>query len=777
MAPLEPHFTFAVSSMKPDAFHVVRFSGSEGLSKLYEFDITLLSDDASIDLGRALSGTATLAVKRQEGGDLVWHGILRDFRQQQMVGKRAVYRAILAPKAWLLTISQHNRIFLNQDVAQSIRDCLTDGGLSQGLDFDLKTSQSYPRREYVCQYNETHLNFASRKMERNGLYYYFDQSGPMEKMVVTDTLNIHGPHPGGGELTYSDMSGLDAGISGKAVKNLQCEQRRVPREVLLKDYNYRTPSLDIQGRAQVSESGEGTVYAHGGHLRSIRQASFLAQMRAESIRCREQVFFGESNAPFLRPGYTAKLDNHYRSDFNQNYLIIEVKHEGSQESWLTSGLGVSGLGDRLFYRNAFAAIPASVQFRAEPKSPKPVIQGAILAVIDAEGSGKYAQLDEQGRYKVIMPFDLSGRKDGHASTWLRLMQPYAGGGHGMHLPLHKGTEVAVIHQEGDPDRPIIAGALHNSESPSVVTQDNQTMANITTAGGNRIHMEDREGSERILLHSSATGDFVRIGMPNDPPSPAGEEPKHADGKDSSGKDSNKDGGHAEGGGAEGHEQTPGIALSTSKWFKVEAATVNEMILGDKSEFIGGVEFGLVLGLKTEIILGGEVQVHTPSYLSYSTSSRHLRADVQKMIGEQEEVIAKQGQDIAILNDRVGDHMQIVGSLNRTVAKQTSSIASLTRDVGALNETIGEIDRFAGDITDKVGAMQQNIGDLTQTVGDQTSTLGSLQQTVGDQTQTMASMQQTVGDLQQTAATVQNMQAQVTQMSEDITVLSAAVQYT
>jgi len=686
-------------------------------------------------------------VKRQGEDDLSWHGILRDLRQQQMVGKRAVYRAILVPKAWLLTLSVHNRIFLNQDVLQNVRDCLADGGLASGLDFELDASQSYPKREYVCQYNETHLNFASRRMERTGLYYYFDQSGPIEKMKITDTMNIHGPHPGGGQLTYADTSGLDAGISGKAVKNFQCEQRRVPKDVLLKDYNYRTPSLDIQGRAQVSEHGEGTVYMHGGHLRSVKQADFLAGIRAQSLKCREQVFFGESNAAFLRPGYTADLDNHYRDDFNQKYLIMEVKHEGAQESWLTSGLGISGLGDRLFYRNGFAAIPATVQFRAEAKAQRPTVQGTIPAIIDAEGSGKYAQLDEQGRYKVIMPFDLSGRKDGHASTWLRLIQPYAGSGHGMHMPLHKGTEVAIVHQEGDPDRPMIAGAVYNTESPSVVTEANQTMANITTAGGNRIHMEDLAGSERILLHSSATGDYIRIGHPNDPA--AAEDPPHP--KDTPEPKEPSEPKEEPEKSEEGEEENLGVKLFTKKWLKVEAAMSNEIILGNKNEVIGGLETATVVGAKAETVLGGLSEIHIPNKWSYSTAENHLKGEMTEMIGEQKKLIAKQSKNVAVLNDRVGDHFKIIGNLSRTVAKQTSNIASLTQEIGDINETIGEIDRFAGQVNDKLGTMQQNIGDLEQTVGDQTATLGSLQQTVGDHTQTIGSLQQTVSDMTVTAA--------------------------
>ncbi len=88
-------------------------------------------------------------------------------------------------------------------------------------------------------------------------------------------------------------------------------------------------------------------------------------------------------------------------------------------------------------------------------------------------------MDDQGRYKVILPFDTSGRKDGKASTFLRMMQPYIGSDHGMHFPLHKGTEVLLTFIEGDPDRPVIAGAVPNPESPSQVTDQNLTKSVLT----------------------------------------------------------------------------------------------------------------------------------------------------------------------------------------------------------------------------------------------------------------------------------------------------------
>jgi len=121
------------------------------------------------------------------------------------------------------------------------------------------------------------------------------------------------------------------------------------------------------------------------------------------------------------------------------------------------------------------------------------------ARIDAESSGEYADLDSQGRYKVVLPFDLSGRRGGKASAWLRMAQPYAGSNHGMHFPLHKGTEVLLTFIDGDPDRPIIAAAVPNPETPSVVNDQSLARAGFVTPGGGCLVADDTAGKEQIAI--------------------------------------------------------------------------------------------------------------------------------------------------------------------------------------------------------------------------------------------------------------------------------------
>jgi type VI secretion system secreted protein VgrG len=280
---------------------------------------------------------------------------------------------------------------LNKTVPKIIEDVLKDGGLTS-LDFEFKLEKEYPKWEYICQYRESHLNFVSRWMEREGMYYYFEQAESGEKVIITDTKMAHTEMPEGKTMYYSPPSGLTEFHREEVIHAFICRQKMLPKTLRLKDYNYRTPSLEISGSAKVSADGRGDVYIYGEHFKTPDEGNQLAKIRAEELLCQEKQFHGESTIPYLRPGYLFDIEDHYRGSFNQNYLTIELEHEGSQTAFLLAGIqkGLSEVEEQPYYRNSFVVIPSGVQYRHERKTEKPRFYGTLNAKIDAAGSGKYA---------------------------------------------------------------------------------------------------------------------------------------------------------------------------------------------------------------------------------------------------------------------------------------------------------------------------------------------------------------------------------------------------
>ncbi|MDD3846836.1 MAG: type VI secretion system tip protein TssI/VgrG, partial [Syntrophorhabdaceae bacterium] len=586
-----------------------------------------------------------------------------------------------------------------------IEACLKDGGLT-GADFEMRLQGSYDSLEYVCQYGESHLNFVSRWAQREGIYYFFEQSDAGEKVVFTDTQISHTPLTQGDTITYSPPSGLEASHEREIVSSFHCRMNLTPASVLLKDYNYRKPSLDVSGSADVDAKGRGQVYSYGDHARTPEEATRLAKIMAEGLLCRKEVFHGDGSVPYMMPGYTFTLKDHYRGSFNQSYLVTEVGHEGNQTGYLISGI-TTGTEDRgVFYRNSFSSIPSNVQFRPEHTAVKPRISGTLTAKIDAAGSGQYAELDSQGRYRVILPFDISGRKNGKASAYIRMAQPYAGSNHGMHFPLHKDTEVLLTFIDGDPDRPIIAAAVPNPETQSPVNVNNQTMSAITTAGGNKIHIEDQAGSERILMHSPTQKSFVRIGAPNDPT--VSEE-------------------------YEGHsfiKGGTGIKESTDGWLDVFVGGKNEVILGELFSVVTGLRGWFTGGLLTDCVLGGLWEIQVPDRLKFRNGHMDVTAENfkvyvnrtvsrlsrQRFEGEQTRIVDQVAEAVGEDTEATVNKTRVY---NRAVRAKGQRMQTIASDLRVHNQAI---EALLIDL-DQAGAKLESLGDHITAAGIQTKESG------------------------------------------------------
>ncbi|MFT6156556.1 MAG: type VI secretion system VgrG family protein [Neolewinella sp.] len=510
-------FVSNAMGMNEQTFAVINFKGYESISKPYEFDILLVSNEMELDLGDVLNSSAQFLIHR--GGDagkddVLFNGVLASFEQLQEFNGNVIYRAKLVPKLWWLSLTKHNQVFLDDNVPELVRLCLEDADLLPS-DFDFSgITGDYQPHEYVCQYGETHFTFVSRWLEREGIYYYFSQEDDGEIIQFSDA-NTTAETLDDADLFYSPESGLESTHLSEVIRALTCRQKQLPKEVILKDYNYEKPSLDVTGRAAVDpEKGRGNHYVYGEHFPTPEEGDRLALIRAEELLCQQKEFYGESTVPFMNPGYTFNLLNHYRGDYNQEYLVLEVTHEGSQTACLTPEIvgGLDKPDEKVAYTNSFKAIPSITQFRPERTTERPRISGTLNAKIDSEGDGEYAELDGQGRYKVKLPFDVNDQvMNGKASARVRMMQPYAGKNKGMQFPLNKGTEVLLSFIDGHPDRPIIAGAVNNPNTPPVVTATNQTRSKVSM-GGSGYTIESKIGKEFLHLHSKASNTVIGLGM-------------------------------------------------------------------------------------------------------------------------------------------------------------------------------------------------------------------------------------------------------------------------
>jgi type VI secretion system secreted protein VgrG len=722
-------YTFRSQAASDDTFQVVRFSGEEGLSRPYAFDILLVTGNKDLDPTTLVQSTAVFTLKLDQG-ELPFHGIPALFEMQDAFQDHVFYRVVLAPKLWWLTLTRHNQIFLDQDIQGFLTAALTDGGLTPGQDFEFRLSRIYPVREYVCQYRESHFDFISRWLERDGLYYFFEQSASGEKMIITDIRTSHAPMQGAETLAYRPPSGLEQPKGAGAIQRFSRTRRQTPQSVSVSDYDFRKPSTRPRGETSVSGQGQGERHLFGEGVRTEEEAKALAKVRAEELACRETTHDGASSSPQVRSGYLFQLQGHFRDAVNTSYLTTWVRHEGGQEAYLSHSLGINlaGAPDTPYYRNTFTAIPANIQYRPRRKTVKPKCYGVLSATIDASQSGQYAEVDERGRYKVILPFDLSGRRDGKASSWLRLIEPYGGQDHGLHYPLHKGCEVLLVFMDGDPDRPVIQAAVPNPAHPSLVTNDNNTKCLLTTSGGNLIHIENQEGSERILMQSPTQNSWVRCGQPNDPPSASDDVSKADD--------------------------MLGWKFNTNGAMEVRAGLYNEMVLGTVEwEYFGN---------NTQAVIGESFAF---SGLRQSFGRvKNCKIDVLAMIqrARAEKVL---GEEVTI-NEECVELAGELSKLRTNVTKLETSRDELNAQKTRMGDTKRELEGTKGELTAANTQLRKkmvNVGNKVQELQASHTQLTETEQALNGEIRTLTAQKSTLST-QKTSLSV-NKTKTIAQMKE------------
>ena len=514
--PSDRRFEFSSQACPADTFAVVRMSGFEAISRPYRFELVLVSDDARIDLARVLAAKAELRILAPDthGKATPYAGVLAEFDQLHQAGGFTFYRAVLVPRLWQLSLYRNSEVYLHeQTIPDIVEGILKGGGLNPTNDYTLKLRARYRPRSYVCQYQETPLAFISRWLEREGIYYYFEQADGADRLVLLDD-KVAQPAPAI-TVNYRPADELDVGLAADSVQGFVCRTRPLPKTLVLQDYNHRRASMPLVAQAEVSASGLGEEMLYGENFRTEEEGQRYATIRAEELRCGGRVFSGEATAVGLRSGHFMDLSHHYRDDFNGRYLVTEITHEGSQAGALLAGLKTpfNEREGQTVYRNSFVALPEATQFRPARTTPKPRVAGTMSATVDAEGSGDYAELDEHGQYKVQIPFDRTEKGAAKGSRPVRMASPYSGSDHGMHFPLHKGTEVLLSFVDGDPDQPVILGAVPNSDNPSVVDSGNPRLSLIKTKGGNEIGLDDTKGKESIWLQSPYQDSALIIGYP------------------------------------------------------------------------------------------------------------------------------------------------------------------------------------------------------------------------------------------------------------------------
>ncbi|MGI9499962.1 MAG: type VI secretion system Vgr family protein, partial [Geminicoccaceae bacterium] len=206
----------------------------------------------------------------------------------------------------------------------------------------------------------------------------------------------------------------------------------------------------------------------------------------------------------LHPGQAFDLsDRGTSSDAGSGYAIVWIEHHASSGTYGTTSEGGES------YDNGFGCIPKETTFRPRRVTPKPTINGPQTAIVVGP-NGEEVFTDEFGRIKVQFHWDRQGAKDEKSSCWIRVGQVLAGKNWGGVFIPRVGQEVIVEFLEGDPDRPLVTGAVYNAnnmppwELPGEKAKsgfESRSHKNGSKENASLLTFDDTNGEEMVTLHA------------------------------------------------------------------------------------------------------------------------------------------------------------------------------------------------------------------------------------------------------------------------------------
>lgn len=507
-------FTLVAPVIPPSA-HVLTFTGVEAISRIYSVEILFFmpeADAADFDLAGALLKRASLHINRDDGTPRnSIHGVFSVLELVSEFAGDSIFRAVLVPQLWKLTLGKGTRVFAQENTPNTVPTIIEKGLTVHGFaagDYALRLKRNYTPQLHIGQYKESDFDFISRLMEREGIYYYFEQGEDAEKLIITDSSSFQEPFTTT-PVRYFPV-GDDDTSQVEAMELFRARHAALPQEVWSYDYDYNQPAA-VSGKADVAANGDGKVFHWGENVASDGAGERLAEIRADELLSRQTVFHGRGRLFDVRSGYRFTLEEHPKDVLNTEYLAVEVEHFGNQLASFPALRRAVRSDDDRTYKVTVTAIPAAHQYRPPRRTAVPRITGVEAGVVDGPADSEYAQIDDQGRYKVHIHFDSRTWKPGKVSTWVRMIQPHGGNPEGFHFPLRKGTEVTILFVGGDPDRPMISGVAPNPETPSVVTSANHTQNVVHTGGNSRIEIEDSDGAQYVDISTPPEKTFIHLG--------------------------------------------------------------------------------------------------------------------------------------------------------------------------------------------------------------------------------------------------------------------------
>lgn len=496
----QEHRLISISSpLAKDELLLTSFQGGEYISRLFEFQLEVLSANVTLDPKELIGKQVTVTL--QNDTERYFTGYVSRFSFGEIKANNLrQYKLVIVPWLWFLTKTNNQRIFQKMTTQDIVSQIFNDYGFTD-FKFNIEVGKL---REYCVQYDESDFNFISRLLEEDGISYFFKHDIKKHELFLVNKENAF-DYCDEKEVTYSKGNQSEAQLT-------QWEHHYEFRkgEWTINDYNFEDPkkSLVISSKTknQFSKVANFKHYEYPS-LYDKSDGEKLVKIRMEAEEAAINTIEATSDCSSFYAGGKFKLTKHTAASEKDNYIITGIYHRAFDNSYFAGSEGQSEYGNNLI------GIPANIHFRPLRTLSKPVMKGPQSAIVTGKSDDEI-HIDNYGRIKVKFKWDYKGKENENSSCYLHVVQSWAGDQWGTSFIPRIGQEVIVNFLDGDPDRPIVTGTVYNGDNKPPYTSKTQSgIKTQSTKGGgkqnyNELRFEDLKGSEEIFIQ--AEKDFKRL---------------------------------------------------------------------------------------------------------------------------------------------------------------------------------------------------------------------------------------------------------------------------
>lgn len=484
------------SPLGKDELLLVSCSGSEYISDIFEYQLDLLSSNLDIKPQDIVGKQVTIKINTPEVRYINGHinsFTLGDISSE--LDSLRTYNATLIPWLWFLSKRKDCRIFQKKSAVDIIKSVISDSGYS---DYKIQTSGTYLVRDYCVQYNETDYDFIHRLLQEEGISYYFRHTSSTHTLIFTDA------NTGYDICKESNVKYSRGALMESHINDWSRTYQFSSGKVTTTDYDFETPTKNLEASSpslvNLAKIKDYEVYTYPGEYINASEGKRLSKNHMEMLEQAYDTVQGSSSCGSFTAGCSFNLNQHESSSEEGKYLLHELHLDATDTNFSSGSSGDSN------YSNSFLCVPENIKVRPLHILNKNRMTGPQTAIVVGP-KGEEIYLDKFNRIKVQFHWDRLGKNDENSSCWIRVSESFSGKKWGTHFIPRIGQEVIVDFINGDPDKPIISGAVYNGDNTPPYTSKTQSgiKTHSTLGGGasnyNEFRFDDKKGEEEVYFQA------------------------------------------------------------------------------------------------------------------------------------------------------------------------------------------------------------------------------------------------------------------------------------